>query len=111
MTRDDVAAVLIDELGRIAPETDASRLDPNAELRDELDIDSMDFLNLVTGLAGQLMIDIPETDYPKLATLGDAIDYLVQRLGVATRAVTSLEQPEPPEPHHRGPQSMGRNSS
>jgi len=61
MTRDDVTAVLIDEL----------------------DIDSMDFLNLVTALAERLIIDIPETDYPKLATLSDAADYLVQRLGVA----------------------------
>ena len=83
MTRDDVAAVLIDELGRIAPETDASRLDPPAELRDELDIDSMDFLNLVTALSERLKIDIPETDYPRLATFGHAVDYLVQRLGVA----------------------------
>ena len=43
----------------------------------------MDFLNLVTALAERLMIDIPETDYPKLATLSHAVDYLVQRLGVA----------------------------
>ena len=106
MTRDDITAVLIDELGRIAPETDASRLDPNAELRDELDIDSMDFLNLVTALAERLMIEIPETDYPKLATLGHAVDYLVQRLGVA--AVTSSEQPAP---NHRGPPALGRDSS
>ena len=108
MTRDDITAVLIDELGRIAPETDASRLDPNAELRDELDIDSMDFLNLVTALAERLMIDIPETDYPKLATLGHVVDYLVQRLGVAARAVTSSEQPGP---HHRGPPALGSESS
>jgi len=83
VTRNDITAVLIDELGRIAPEIDASRLDPNAELREELDIDSMDFLNLVTGLSERLEIDIPEIDYPKLATLGHAIDYLVQRLGSA----------------------------
>ena len=51
MTRDEVTAVLIDELGQIAPETDASRIDPNAELREELDIDSMDFLNLVAALS------------------------------------------------------------
>ena len=68
MTRDDITAVLIDELGRIAPETDARRLDPNAELREELDIDSMDFLNLVTALTERLAIDIPEIDYPSLAT-------------------------------------------
>ena len=83
MTRNDITAVLIDELGRIAPEIDASRLDPNAELREELDIDSMDFLNLVTGLSERLKIDIPETDYSKLATLSHAVDYLVQRLEVA----------------------------
>ena len=82
MTRDDITAVLIDELGRIAPETDASRIDPNAELREELDIDSMDFLNLVTALVEQLRIDIPEIDYSKLATFGRAVDYLAQRLGV-----------------------------
>ena len=108
MTRDDVAAMLIDELGRIAPETDASRLDPTAELRDELDIDSMDFLNLVTALSERLKIDIPETDYPKLATFGHAVDYLVQRLGVAARPVTSSQQPEP---NHRGLPSLGRKSS
>ena len=106
MTRDDITAVLIDELGRIAPETDASRLDPNAELRDELDIDSMDFLNLVTALAERLTIDIPETDYPKLATLSHALEYLVQKLGVA--AVTSSDQSEP---HHRGPPALGSESS
>jgi acyl carrier protein len=83
VTRNDIAAVLIDELGRIAPETDASRLDPNAELREELDIDSMDFLNLVAALSERLKIDIPEIDYPKLATFGHAVDYLSQKLGVA----------------------------
>ena len=84
MTRDDITAVLIDELGRIAPEIDASRLDPDAELREELDINSMDFLNLVTALSERLKIDIPEIDYPKLATFGHAVDYLAQRLGVGT---------------------------
>jgi acyl carrier protein len=83
MTRDDITSVLIDELGRIAPETDPSRLDPDADLREELDIDSMDFLNLVAALADRLRIDVPEIDYPQLATLGRAIDYLAQRLRVA----------------------------
>jgi acyl carrier protein len=83
MSPDDITAVLIDELGRIAPETDASELDPEADLREALDIDSMDFLNLVTALGQRLEIDIPEVDYPKLATLAGAVDYLAQRLGVA----------------------------
>jgi acyl carrier protein len=83
MTRDDVTAVLIDELDRIAPEIDATRIDPDADLREELDIDSMDFLNLVAALHERLDLDIPEIDYPKLATLGHAVDYLAQRLGAA----------------------------
>jgi acyl carrier protein len=83
VTRNDITAVLIDELGRIAPETDASRLDPKAELREELDIDSMDFINLITALSERLKIDIPEIDYPKLATFAQTVDYLAQRLGVA----------------------------
>ena len=83
MTRDDITSVLIDELGRIAPETDAKGLDPGADLREELDIDSMDFLNLVTALADRLRIDIPEIDYRQLATFGGAVDYLAQRLGAA----------------------------
>jgi acyl carrier protein len=83
MTRDDVTAVLIDELGRIAPEIDATGIDPDADLREELDIDSMDFLNLVAALHERLDLDIPEIDYPKLATLGHAVDYLAQRLGAA----------------------------
>jgi acyl carrier protein len=80
MTRDDLSAVLIDELSRIAPEMEPTRLNPEADLREELDIDSMDFLNLMTALSARLAIDIPEIDYPNLATLGRAVDYLAQKL-------------------------------
>ena len=80
MTREDITAALIDELGRIAPEIDMTGLDAQADLREELDIDSIDFLNLVTALGERLEIEIPETDYPKLATFSDAADYLTQRL-------------------------------
>jgi acyl carrier protein len=83
MTRDDITALLIDELGRIAPEIDATGLDSDADLREELDIDSMDFLNLVTALGERLQINIPEIDYPNLATFGHAIEYLTRRLGTA----------------------------
>lgn len=82
MTR-DITAVLIDKLGRIAPEIDATQINSESELREELDIDSMDFLNLVTALHERLDIDIPEIDYPNLATLGGAVDYLAQRLGIS----------------------------
>jgi acyl carrier protein len=82
MTR-DITAVVIDELGRIAPEIDATHINPDADLREELDIDSMYFVNLVTALGERLQIDIPEIGYPNLAIFGHAVDYLAQRLGTA----------------------------
>lgn len=83
MTRQEIDAALIEELGRIAPETDAATLPEGAELREELDLDSMDFLNLVTALSQRLKLDIPEADYPRLANRGGAVAYLAERLGVA----------------------------
>jgi acyl carrier protein len=83
MTRDEVTAVVIDELGRIAPEIGAKQLNPDADLREEFDLDSMDFLNLVTALGERLKFDIPETDYPHLATLSETVAYLAQKLGAA----------------------------
>ncbi len=76
MSSTDIRAVVKDELGRIAPEIDFDAIDPKAQLREQLDIDSMDFLNLVMALHQRLGIDIPETDYRKLATLESMMDYL-----------------------------------
>jgi len=83
MTRDEITTALIDELGRIAPEIDPAGIDPAADLREQLDIDSMDLLNLVTALHERLNLDIPEIDYPDLTTLGHAVEYLARRLDVA----------------------------
>lgn len=76
MTPTDIRAVIQDELGRIAPEVEFDSIDPAEDLREQIDIDSMDFLNLITALHQRLGIDIPEADYPKLATLQGALDYL-----------------------------------
>jgi acyl carrier protein len=56
-------------LGEIAPEADLTRLKSNVSFRDQLDIDSMDFLNSVIALDEELDVRIPESDYPKLSTL------------------------------------------
>jgi len=69
-------AVIKEELGAIAPEIDLDAVDPAGDFREQTDIDSMDFLNLVTALHKRLAIDIPEADYPRLATLQGAIDYI-----------------------------------
>ena len=84
MTPDDLKRVLIDELTRIAPETDQASIAPGAALRDQLDLDSMDFLNFILALHQRLGIDIPEADYPHLYSLDGAVAYLATKVG--TRA-------------------------
>ena len=79
MTEDEIRAIVLRALGEIAPETEPARIDPAASLRDQLDLDSMDVLNLMIALHEALHVDIPETDYPKLATLNGAVEYLMQR--------------------------------
>lgn len=76
----DIKTVVEEELNKIAPEADLTTLDPKADLRDALDIDSMDFLNFITAIHHRLGIDIPELDYPKLGTLNGAAVYLTQHL-------------------------------
>ena len=77
----DIRGVVQEELNNIAPEVDLKTIDPAADLREALDIDSMDFLNFITALHRRLGIDIPEIDYPKLVTLDGAITYLRAKLG------------------------------
>lgn len=79
MTDDEVRAAIITELGNIAPESDAASVDPDADLREVLDIDSLDFLNLMTALHKRLGVNVPESDYAKLLTLNDAVAYLSKR--------------------------------
>ena len=76
MTRDEIRAAVLRTLGEIAPEADLSALEPDVSFRDQLDVDSMDLLNFVVALHGALHVDIPEADYPKLATLNGCVDYL-----------------------------------
>jgi acyl carrier protein len=80
MTRDDLRATILRVLGDIAPEADLHGLRPDRELRDQLDLDSMDMLNAVIALHHALGIDVPEADYGRLATLDGAVDYLAGRL-------------------------------
>lgn len=79
MTEAEIKTTVLHVLGEIAPEADLTHLDPDAGLRDQLDLDSMDILNVMIGLHEALHVDIPETDYPKLATLKGAVAYLAQR--------------------------------
>ena len=80
MSPADIRAVLQDELARIAPDIDFETIDPAADLRDEADIDSMDFLNWVTALHVRLGVEIPEADNRKLITIDGAVAYLADKL-------------------------------
>jgi acyl carrier protein len=80
MNDGDIRKVLQEELNNIAPEIDLAGVDPAADLREALDIDSMDFMNLVAAIHRRLGVDIPEIDYPKLFTLDGAVAYLSAHL-------------------------------
>lgn len=83
MTDADIRAIVQDELSNIAPEADFAALDAAADLRDALDIDSMDFLNFITAIHRRLGVNVPEPDYPKLITLDGAVNYLQGKLRAA----------------------------
>jgi acyl carrier protein len=78
MTEDEAHKIVIAELGNIAPETDAGTIDADTDLREALDIDSLDFLNFITALHKKHDVNVPESDYSKLLTVKGAVAYLVQ---------------------------------
>lgn len=80
MTDAEIRELVQEELNNIAPEVDMAALDPAADLREAMDIDSMDFLNFITAVHHRLGVDIPEIDYPKLITLDGATRYLAAAL-------------------------------
>jgi len=83
MSNLDIRQAVNEELNNIAPEVDMASVDPAADLREVMDIDSMDFLNFITAIHHRLGIDIPEIDYPKLVTLAGTVAYLEAKLASA----------------------------
>ncbi len=80
-TRDAVRATFFDIVAAIAPETEPARIDPDRALREQIDLDSFDWLKVIIGLHERLGIDIPESDYGKLRTLNAIVDYLARGAG------------------------------
>jgi acyl carrier protein len=76
VTTDELRATVLRVLGEIAPEADPASLKPALAFREQLDLDSMDVLNFVVALHDALGVDIPEADYPRLATLDGCVAYL-----------------------------------
>lgn len=76
MTDQDVTTALAEELHRIAPDVSLADIDLSGDLREEFDIDSMDFLTLVTALGKRFDLEMPEADYPKMQSFNAFQDYL-----------------------------------
>lgn len=76
----DIAQTVRAVLSQIAPNADVDHADPDESLQEQLELDSMDFLNFVTELHERLGVDVPERDYPKLDSVAGAVGYLEHHL-------------------------------
>ena len=83
MTPADIRAAFLADLVSVAPDIDPGSVADSDHLQDDLEIDSMDFLNLVAALHVRFGLPIPEADYRHLATPGSAVRYLAAQLGQA----------------------------
>ena len=79
MTEDQVKQIVIDIIAEIAPDEDSSNIKPEINLREQMDLDSMDFLDIVMELRKQHNIEVPEADYPQLASLDTCAAYLTPK--------------------------------
>lgn len=84
MTRELIRAAVLETVRAIAPEMDAARIRTDQPLRTQVDLDSMDWLNVIAGVHERLGVDIPEADYGKLTTLDAIVAYLATRLPAPT---------------------------
>lgn len=80
MTDDEIKALVLRELSNIAPEIDPSQIDPAINVRDQVDLDSMNVLDLMIAIHETTGVEIPEADYPKILTLNDFASYLGPRI-------------------------------
>lgn len=90
MTRDEIATAVFTALRSVAPEVDPNTLRPDVPIRDQADLDSMDFLNFMLAIHASLGVDVPETAYREVATLNGCISYLASRNPVLS-GTTSTE--------------------
>ena len=79
MTHEDVKEIIKNIISEIAPDEDLSSLKPEVPLRDQLDLDSMDFLDIFMELRKKHDIEVPEEEYPKLASLESCANYLLPK--------------------------------
>ncbi len=79
MTKDECKKIVIEIIADIAPDEDFSDVKPDVRLRDQLELDSMDFLDIVMELRKRYQIEVPETEYGQLASLDSCAEYLTPK--------------------------------
>jgi acyl carrier protein len=80
VTETEIRQTVKQALSNVAPEVDVDAIDPAKDLRDQIDIDSVDFLNFVIALHKALGIEIPDADVPKLGTLSGCVSYIAAKI-------------------------------
>ena len=80
MTKEEVKSIILGIIAEIVPDEDVSNLKSDVRIRDQIELDSMDFLDIIMELRKRYGIEVPEDDYMELATLGGAVAYLEPRM-------------------------------
>lgn len=80
MNAEDVKKIVIDIIADVAPDEEVDGINPEQSLRDQLDLDSMDFLDIVMELRKRHKVEVPSEDYPQLATLNSCVAYLTPKM-------------------------------
>lgn len=81
MTREELRQIVLEIIEDIAPDEDLGTLDDTKPLREQIDLDSMDFLDIVMELRKKHKVEVPEKDYPELATMESTVNYLFPKMG------------------------------
>jgi acyl carrier protein len=79
MTEAEIRQIVEQALNNVAPEVNLDEIDPAKDLRDQIDIDSVDFLNFIIRLHNGCGIEIPDADVAKLSTLDGCVAYLTDK--------------------------------
>lgn len=80
MSKKEIREIIYNIIKDIAPDEDFSNMDDAKAIRDQIELDSMDFLDIVLELRKRYKVDVPEEDYPKLATIDGCVEYLEPKL-------------------------------
>ncbi len=76
MTKEEIKTSLLDIISEIVPDEDVNNLEGEGAIREQIDLDSMDFLDIIMELRKRYKVEIPEDDYPKLASMNSSVEYL-----------------------------------